>query len=151
MPKQRLNELDDLNCFLASQFAAVLTVAIDETGVIHASPLAFWHDSQTLHCYFVTHIDTEKCQLLKSRSHVVSSCVVGTGKHTEYLLQMRGRTSIVAATDYAHQVEQYYNKRSSRRDDIDMPGSVLLRFIPDWARYTDYADNGRQYTIALES
>lgn len=119
---------------------ATLALPVNDAGDIHAASLIYWSDPATLNFYFVTRKDSEKCQLLQDGRAQRAACLIGTRKSVPFYLQMRGLVRMADPKEYREHIAAYYAKRGNRNDDIDAPGSVLLKFIPDWIRCTQYRD-----------
>ncbi|HSH18715.1 MAG TPA: pyridoxamine 5'-phosphate oxidase family protein [Candidatus Saccharimonadales bacterium] len=129
---------DEVQAFLSEELVATLALPINAAGDIHAASLVFWLDPETNYFYFVTGRNSEKCQLLLDGHAVQAACLVGTRKGTPHYLQTRGRVTTVEPQNHKTELDAYYRKRGNRNDDITATGNVLLCFIPDWIRWTDY-------------
>lgn len=145
-----LAEYPTLDAFLQKCLAATIAVPIDQEGTIHAASLLYWNKSEPLELYFVTSRSSEKFQLLEHEAEIRCAAVVGTEKHTPFSLQMRGTIKEVDPTSYSSELEAYYEKRGNHDDDISSPDSCLLKFTPDWARFTDYSKGYDKKFLELE-
>lgn len=133
-----LQDETDLRAFLQEQETAVLALPVDADGTIHAATLTYWHEEQPLAFYFVSSSSSEKCRLLITEGAQKAALVVGTTKGTAFTLQMRGTVEIVAKAEFTEQIIRYTEKRGNS-NDLDRPGSELLRFVPTWARFIEFA------------
>ncbi len=126
--------------FLNSEFASTISVPIDKKGTLHIATLVFYHTELPLMLYFVTSKNSEKLQMLKVGKPITAACVVGTYKGTPFTLQMRGTVQVIDHSKHQDIVDAYYKKRGNRHDDIVDGISVMLKFTPNWARFTDYTN-----------
>lgn len=149
LPTVKLSDHQKLRSFLQSEKAATLAVPIDDAGTVHAASLLYVHDENPLRLYFITGKSTEKYTLLRSQNSIPAAIVIGTEKGTPFTVQLRGSVQAVDPTTYATIVDRYYQKRGNRGDDIADKTNGLLVFIPQWARFTDYAKGYDQYMLAL--
>lgn len=135
----RLSDYPSLVDFLSKHLAATIAVPVDEAGTIHAASLLYWNSDNPFRFYFVTSRDSEKYGLLKSQESVNCAVVIGTEKDTPFTLQMRGSIQEVEPKNNKDAVDNYYQKRGNRHDDIEALDTCLLEFTPIWARFTDYS------------
>lgn len=135
----KLKDYPTLKSFLQIHLTATLAVPIDTKGTLHAASLLYWNRDEPFELYFVTSRNSEKFKLLKNKDVIQCAVVIGTEKNTPFSLQMRGTISEVNPDDYSDEVNAYYEKRNNRHDDITNPSTCLLKFAPNWARFTDYS------------
>ena len=146
----KLSGYPSLSDFLSEHLAATIAVPIDNNGTIHAASLLYWNSLNPLKFYFVTSRNSEKYKLLDTRDAINCAVVIGTEKDTPFTLQMRGTIQEVDPKKYQEVVENYYQKRGNRHDDIDAPDTCLLEFKPNWARFTDYSKGYDRLILDLE-
>ena len=144
-----LHDEPGLAAFLRKQEAAVLALPIDVDGTIHGATLTYWHEERSLAFYFVTGKASEKCRLLQDGSRQKAALVVGANNGTAFTPQMPGTVQIVSKDMYAEQITGYTEKRGNS-NDLDRPDSVLLQFLPTWARFTDFAKGWNTSVLDLE-
>lgn len=137
--------------FLNHQPVAVVSLPINEDGVLHSATLGYWHTTDPLTFFFVTSKNSEKCQLLNVKKELPATCVVGTYMGTDFTLQMRGTLRILDQSQYQKEIDSFCEKRGKSRDYIIKPDSVLLGFTPNWARYTDYSQGWDHHMLQLNS
>ena len=135
----KLQDATGLLTFLMEQRVATLAVPIDELGTLHIATMNYYHWLDPFALYFITSSKSEKCSLLREGKEVAAACNVGTFYGTPFTLQMRGTAKIISQDDAASILDGYFAKRGDKNRNVEGPGSVLLQFTPDWARFTDYA------------
>lgn len=146
----KLIDYPSLAEFISQHPTATIAVPIDNNGTIHAASLLYANNTEPLEFYFVTARDSEKYTLLKTTNSITCAVVVGTEKETPFTLQMRGELGEIDPLEYEGQVKAYYQKRGNHRDDINKPGTCLLRFTPTWARFTDYSKGYERYFLDIK-
>lgn len=134
----KLKEYPALITFLETHLTATIAVPLDDKGTLHAASLLYWNNVEPFELYFVTSRNSEKARLLKTHNDIQCAVVIGTEKNTSFTLQMRGKITEVSPDDYTNETEAYYKKRGNRHDDITNDDTCLLKFVPNWARFTDY-------------
>jgi general stress protein 26 len=138
-----------LQTYLDAELIAVLSNAIDKQGTLHSAALVFWNDPSSLQLYFVSSRASEKCTSLSEQASVSAACVIGTYNHTSFTLQLRGRLEILDHRQYTDVVMAYHTKRGNSHDDVTNPANTLLRFTPQWARFTDYKHKQKPIILTL--
>lgn len=146
----RLSERQDVVDFLKQEPVGVVAVQINKEGDLHTAPLHYWSSFNPLEFYFVTGKDSEKCALLK-KEPAKAAMAVGTVKGVSLSVQMRGQMEIVDKKKYNKQAKAYYTKRQGLKDDLSKDTMVLLKFTPNWARFTDFSDGWKPIFIDLTS
>lgn len=145
----KLSEHQELRKFISGSNAATLAVPIDDAGTIHAASLLYVHSESPLQLYFITSKATEKYSLLHKKPAIPAALVIGTEKGTPFTLQLRGSLEAVDPEVNSEIVTKYYEKRGNHGDDIADPNNVLLRFTPNWGRFTDYSKGYDKYSLDL--
>lgn len=140
MESVSLNTQPGLKKFLAAEFAATVSVPIDSSGTLHIATLAFYHTGLPVMFYFVTSKNSEKYRMLSKGKAITAACAIGTYKGTPYTLQMRGMLQAIDHEKHQDIVDEYYKKRGNRHDEVSDDANVMLRFVPNWARFTDYTN-----------
>ena len=80
----------------------------------------------------------------------VSFKVAGASKGAiEAVEKAGGKVEIVDPAAHPKEVDQYYTKRGNRHDDVSDPKHVMLKFTPNWARFTDYAVSYERFMLDL--
>ena len=124
--------------FLDDTIVATLAVQIDTDGTLHIATLHYVHQTNPLSLYFVTDGNSEKCKLMRKGGEVKAACTVGTVVDVLFGLQMRGTASILPVADNPDILDKYFTKRKSTNRNVEGEDAVIVRFVPNWARYTDY-------------
>ncbi len=135
----KINEHSGLSEFINTHLACTIAVPIDTERTVHIASLVYWNSNEPLEFYFVTSRQSEKYKLLKKQKEINCAVVVGTENGTPYTLQMRGKVAEVSPAEHAEQIDAYHEKRGNKHDNLGSAGMCLLRFIPTWARFTDYS------------
>lgn len=146
-----LDEHEELSLFLSAQASGVLAVPIDNTGILHAAAILYWHNPAPLRFYFVTALGSEKLALLTDSNYLPAAFVVGTEKGTTFTVQLRGKVHEINPEANKKITDNYYLKRANRNDDIKDPSNCLLEFIPDWARFIDYSKGQEKHMLDLRN
>lgn len=142
-------DLPELARFLDDQPVAVISIPIDENGTPHAATLGYWHKMDPLSFFFITSKNSQKCQLLKDKGELPAACVVGTYMGTAFSLQMRGTVKILDQDNHQAEIDSFCNKRGKSREELVNSDSVLLCFMPNWARYIDFSQGWGQHFLDL--
>lgn len=124
--------------FLGTEKVANLAVPVDTAGMLHIATMIYMHTAEPLRFYFMTSNKSEKCRLVNERP-ISAACNVGTYYGTPFTLQMRGTAQLLDKTKHADKLEAYMHKRGISNKNVEGSDSVLLEFVPTWARFTDYA------------
>ncbi len=143
----KLADVPKLAQFLRDTRAMTIAVPIDDQGTPHAAALMYYHTEEPLCFYFITDKNSDKCRLFKQHNSIACAAVVGTEAGVPFSLQMRGALRIVSTKDCQQVIADYYDKRVSKKDDIDDPENVLLQFTPNWLRYKDYSSGYQTYFL----
>lgn len=129
----------DLKKFLIEEDVCALGVSLPN-GEVHTAPVLYWCDTETLKIYFSTGKNTEKMSWRRNgQLSAKASVAVGLRRKVPYLVQMRGTVQEFDLGSNKKIVEEY-EKRSSDKDDITDPDTIMICFTPTWARYTNRED-----------
>lgn len=145
----KLSAVPKLLVFLGTEKVANLAVPVDTAGTIHIATMVYLHKAEPLRFYFMTSNKSEKCRLLGERP-ISAACNVGTYYGTPFTLQMRGTAQLLDKTKHADVHEAYMLKRGTSNKNVEGPDSVLLEFVPAWARFTDYAKGWDTTMLEIE-
>lgn len=115
---------------------------------VHVATLLFWCDTDTLNIYVSTSKHTEKMWWYPEHQQVSAAVAIGLQKSLPYSMQMRGKLEVFDPASNKT-VTEGYEKIASELDDITKPDTIMLKFTPSWARYTDRANGYTMYPISL--
>lgn len=133
-----LSSEPELAKFLAAEKVATLAVPVDDSGTLHIATMNYAHVTDPLRFYFITSSKSEKCRLLNN-GPVTAACSVGTYYGTPFTVQMRGTARILDKAEHPELLDVYFAKRGDTNRNVEGLDSVLMEFVPDWARFTDYS------------
>lgn len=125
-----------VSVFVSRNNVSVLTTLLDN-GQPHSSALHFAFSVEPFYFVFLTEKNSRKCQNLVAGVPSASSLVVGFDESDMETLQLEGFVEILSGNALEDGWKIYTSKYPLSRSTIDSKMYVLLRFIPNWWRYTD--------------
>ncbi len=140
---------EQITKFLENHRIAVLTTTSPD-GSLHSAAVHFAYSERPFAFYFVTEVTTRKVSGLLKGEETKASLVIGFSEEEWKTLQASGTT--VIATNQALVIAQkaYYSKYPDGEKYKDDPDSVMIKFTPDWWRYTDFKQKPKK-TISSET
>jgi hypothetical protein len=100
-----------------------------------------------------TYLDAELIAVLSNaidkQGTLHSAALVFWNDPSSLTLQLRGRLEILDHRQYTDVVMAYHTKRGNSHDDVTNPANTLLRFTPQWARFTDYKHKQKPIILTL--
>lgn len=126
-----------ISAFLEAHRVSVMGV-LQSDGTIHSASLHYAHSEKPLGFYFITGRDSRKCRSLLDGAVQNASLVIGFNEEEFVTFQMEGKVKIVEdETELDNAWKTYLEKYPSRSGRKDNPEIAVLKFAPDWWRYTD--------------
>ena len=123
---------------LAKERVSSLTTLLTN-GSPHSSAMHFSHSIKPLEVYFSTENTSKKCEALLTGEQVKGSVVVGFSETDFETLQLDGVISTVSDQEELKRIKSgYYPKNPHSQKYENDPGTVFLKFVPTWWRYSDY-------------
>lgn len=123
--------------FLGNHRMGCLTTLMED-GSPHSAAVHFAHSSDPFVFYFATENTTKKVQGLLAQKETRASLVVGFSEEEWKTLQMDGVALIASGNDLTEAHKVYYTKYPPSKNHKKDSGTVFIKFIPHWFRFTDY-------------
>lgn len=122
--------------FVTRNNVSVLTTLL-QNGQPHSAALHFANSWEPFCFIFLTEKASRKCQNLKPGIPSSASLVIGFNELEMQTLQFEGTVEIVIGEELVEAWETYRQKYPLAKATIDQSLYVLLKFKPNWWRYTD--------------
>ena len=145
----KLREATQLQAFLQEEMVANLAVPVDEDGTLHIATMNYVHLIDPLRFYFMTSDLSEKARLMSAKPEVTAACNVGSYIGTPFTLQMRGVSRILDKAKLPDVLDAYFEKRGDTNRNVEGPHTVMVEFVPNWARFTDFSKDWEQTVLEL--
>lgn len=127
--------------FLEKNRIAVFT-ALRKDGSPHSAALHYSYINEPFEFYFSTDKGSRKCEALLDGKSVKASVIIGFSEEEWLTLQMDGDVIAIIDQDELARVQTiHYAKHPNSAKYKDDPGTIFLKFIPTWYRYTDFNTN----------
>lgn len=124
--------------FIKNNRVSVLAVLLKD-GTPHVSTVHFSHKENPLTFFIFTDKSYRKCGALLNGEIGKASLVIGFSEEEMLTLQIDGTIQLVTDDVEFKEIKAlHFNKITTAKEYENDPGSVFLKFIPTWWRYTDY-------------
>ena len=128
---------ENTKAFLKNHRISVVGVLQDD-GVVHSATMHFACSSDPLVFFFMTGKATIKCKSLQDGKPRKASLVIGFNEEEMATFQAEGELSFLTEEYQGLAWETYFKKYPNREKGKDDPNVVVLQFIPNWGRFSDY-------------
>ena len=110
-----------------------------KNGYPHAAAMHFSYRKNPFEIYIQTERAGKKVEALLNGRPGKSSIVVGISEDDWTTLQLDGQLRVIDNQKELLKIHKvHYSKNPSAEQYKDLPGTIFLKFIPKWWRYTEF-------------
>lgn len=136
--------------FLNASRVGVLAVKLPD-GSPHAATVHFAHTIDPLVLYFETNKKSRKAQGISDSTPVAASFVIGTSEAEMKTFQMDGQLELIKPEEKEQYGAVYGGKFTEKQGKIRNNDVALLKFTPNWWRYTEMKSPSERTIFSSEN